>query len=879
MIPKRVTLENFLSFGSKTEIAFTDDEPLWVLGGPNGVGKSAVFDAMTFCLFGAHRGDGREVDPLVRHGANGFAVSFEFEFGGIDYRITRNRAGNKTTQAVEQRKQGSEKWERVPNVNSVPDVRAWSERTLGLGFDAFTASVLLRQGHADAIITAGGTERLRILKKIIGAERYEDLSKRVHEAARGKQTRHTQLADQLAQVPEVTAEERATAGRAMEECEVARTAAREAESAATTRVEQARQWGGLDGQLADLTARIRAADDRRATAPAIRDRHARLVDLEAAVPAVRELVSLRDSRAGADAIVAALQQSHQESSDKQRVAAEAAAAARETAEQHREAATAAATAVRELEQRLKDDRAALSTAEEVARVDGLLAELPADLDDLLGTAEAAARAAGSDAATVADRRSAADALLGQRQQELADFDAVEIGAKCSRCLQPVSAEHAERERAELTAAVGRLRAELTAADQAQADVGERVRTAKADLTRLTTISSTREKLRTKRLTLLRHGEVQAAADLRARIAETELELGRQRDLSVNARADQESAAAAAKRHDEERSAAEAELKVTGAKLKAADAEQLRADARRSALVGTLRGDWATGWESLTAPAAGALADELRALSGSDVREQFRQLQEDDARRDEWERQRADTLAAIDAIPLESRTAVSAATAALSVARQAASDRTTEWDEARKAFDALTARIERRAALREQARKAEADARVHGTLDELLGKGGLQRELVRDAEARIVALAHDTVKNLSDGDLSIELDRTDDGGDEAFALLVRRADDPTPIGVNYLSGSQKFRVAISVALAIGRFAAGQARPLECVIIDEGFGSLDKDGLRSAAEELNRLKQYLRRIVLVSHQEEFTEHFPVVIQLAKGEAGTTATAVRR
>ena len=56
MIPKRVTLENFLSFGPKTEIAFTDDEPLWVLGGSNGVGKSAVFDAITFCLFGAHRG-------------------------------------------------------------------------------------------------------------------------------------------------------------------------------------------------------------------------------------------------------------------------------------------------------------------------------------------------------------------------------------------------------------------------------------------------------------------------------------------------------------------------------------------------------------------------------------------------------------------------------------------------------------------------------------------------------------------------------------------------------------------------------------------------------------------------------------------------------
>ena len=147
------------------------------------------------------------------------------------------------------------------------------------------------------------------------------------------------------------------------------------------------------------------------------------------------------------------------------------------------------------------------------------------------------------------------------------------------------------------------------------------------------------------------------------------------------------------------------------------------------------------------------------------------------------------------------------------------------------------------------------------------------------EEQIVRLANDTVGNLSDGDLSIELDKSDDSDDKAFSLRIRRADDPTPIAVEYLSGSQKFRVAIAVALAIGRFASGQVKPLESVIIDEGFGSLDKNGLRATAEELNRLKQYLRRIVLVSHQEEFTENFPVVIQLSHSDTGTNAEPVRR
>src|SRR5437764_6693933 len=110
MIPKRVVLENFLSFSSSTpptEIVFTDDEALWVLSGPNGVGKSAVFDAMTYALYGEHRGGASDHASLVRHGTNGFRVVFEFEFNGTDFRITRGRpVSGRPTQRIERRAGG-----------------------------------------------------------------------------------------------------------------------------------------------------------------------------------------------------------------------------------------------------------------------------------------------------------------------------------------------------------------------------------------------------------------------------------------------------------------------------------------------------------------------------------------------------------------------------------------------------------------------------------------------------------------------------------------------------------------------------------------------------------------------------------------------------
>ena len=49
MIPLRVFLKNFLCHREQ-EFVF-DGHPVWLLHGPNGVGKSAVFDAMAYALF------------------------------------------------------------------------------------------------------------------------------------------------------------------------------------------------------------------------------------------------------------------------------------------------------------------------------------------------------------------------------------------------------------------------------------------------------------------------------------------------------------------------------------------------------------------------------------------------------------------------------------------------------------------------------------------------------------------------------------------------------------------------------------------------------------------------------------------------------------
>ena len=96
---------------------------------------------------------------------------------------------------------------------------------------------------------------------------------------------------------------------------------------------------------------------------------------------------------------------------------------------------------------------------------------------------------------------------------------------------------------------------------------------------------------------------------------------------------------------------------------------------------------------------------------------------------------------------------------------------------------------------------------------------------------------------------------------------------------FLSGSQRFRVAVSLALGIGQYASRQHRPIESVIIDEGFGCLDRQGRQVMIQELQNLRGHLHCILLVSHQEEFAEAFADGYRFALEGGTTRATRIQR
>ena len=168
---------------------------------------------------------------------------------------------------------------------------------------------------------------------------------------------------------------------------------------------------------------------------------------------------------------------------------------------------------------------------------------------------------------------------------------------------------------------------------------------------------------------------------------------------------------------------------------------------------------------------------------------------------------------------------------------------------------LDSRRRERQSLMDESLRLDRDYARHAKLAELLSRDRLQGTLIRRAERQIVEQANIILDRLSDGQLYLQIR----GGSEPENALdlesINRASAGSTIPVAFLSGSQRFQFAVSLALGIGRYACGQHRPIESVIIDEGFGCLDRNGRQAMIQELQHLRGFLKRILLVSHQEEF------------------------
>jgi DNA repair exonuclease SbcCD ATPase subunit len=191
------------------------------------------------------------------------------------------------------------------------------------------------------------------------------------------------------------------------------------------------------------------------------------------------------------------------------------------------------------------------------------------------------------------------------------------------------------------------------------------------------------------------------------------------------------------------------------------------------------------------------------------------------------------------------------------------------DDKREVLRGLRARADLRRDLDAQRASERRRSILYGRLADLLGRNGLQAVLMDDAMGGIGQLANETLNRVSGGQLQLSLEReTTSRGEEIRIHAIDYGSSDDPLDVAFLSGSQKFRVAVALAAGIGQYSAGAER-IRALIIDEGFGSLDDQGRQQMVDELRSLSGALDRVIVVSHQEDFRDRalFPTGYVLRK------------
>ena len=204
MKPIRLELKEFGPY--KNEIIEWDriiNEPIFLITGKTGSGKSTLFDAITYALYNKTTG-GKDIASLRMKTAldkDKTQVNFDFELSGRKYRIERTlaylKAGNKnlTSGKVALMQYNNEKLEVIASKEQ--EVKEKIEELIGLDDKQFCQIIILPQGKFKEFLLSKSSEKKETLRSLFNTYFYQKFVEQLQEQAKKLDSSHKQKEKEL----------------------------------------------------------------------------------------------------------------------------------------------------------------------------------------------------------------------------------------------------------------------------------------------------------------------------------------------------------------------------------------------------------------------------------------------------------------------------------------------------------------------------------------------------------------------------------------------------------------------------------------------------------------------------------------------------------
>ena len=188
MRPLKLTIAGFGPYAGTQTLDFKTlgSSGLYLITGDTGAGKTTIFDAITFALFGEASGGDRSPDMLRSKYAGDSDPTFvelTFSYGGEVYKVRRNpeyqRAKTRGDGTTKQLAEAELTYPDGHVVTKLKDVDRAVRDIIGLTREQFAQVAMISQGDFRKLLQADTKERQKIFRDIFGTGLYVSLQEQL----------------------------------------------------------------------------------------------------------------------------------------------------------------------------------------------------------------------------------------------------------------------------------------------------------------------------------------------------------------------------------------------------------------------------------------------------------------------------------------------------------------------------------------------------------------------------------------------------------------------------------------------------------------------------------------------------------------------------